>query len=224
MSRARSIASCRRSRRADDVPEVCVIQEHMTTACLFSELDDHELIAVTKRLAGEETRATAALLRALIEIDTRRLYLADGYASLFVWCTRVLHLCEGGAYNRIEVARAARTYPIILALVEEGAIALTAVRLLVPHLTPANHVAVLAEARHRSKREVELLIATLQPKPDAPTLVRRIPHVTRDVASPARPPADRPGRLARTPDTPGARLLDSQAPSPAPPRLTASDA
>ena len=145
---------------APDAPKLRVIQGNRTTTYLFSELGDRELIDVTKRLAGEETRATAALLRALIEVDARRLYLAEGCASMFVWCTRGLHLCEGGAYNRIEVARAARTYPLILGLVEEGAITLTAVRLLAPHLTPANHAAVLAAARHRSKREVEVLIRT----------------------------------------------------------------
>lgn len=42
---------------------------------------------------------------------------------------------EGGAYNRIEVARTARIYPAILELFEQGAITLTALRLLAPHLT-----------------------------------------------------------------------------------------
>lgn len=167
----------------------------MTTTCLLSELNDRALIEVTKRLAGEERSATAALLRALIEVDTRRLYLAEGCASMFVWCTQVLRLCEGGAYNRIEVARAARTYPIILEMVEEGAITLTAARLLAPHLTPANHVDVLAAARHRSKREIEAMLAALQPKPDAPTIVRRVPVVLPDAI-------DRLGSSADTTHTP----------------------
>jgi hypothetical protein len=51
---------------------------------------------------------------------------------------------------------------------------LTAVRLLAPHLTDENHRAVLESARHASKREVEALVAALAPKPDAPTIVRRL--------------------------------------------------
>ena len=77
---------------------------------------------------------------------------------MFVYCTRVLHLSEGGAYNRIEAARAARSWPVILELLEQSAITLTAIRLLAPHLTAENHCAVLASARDKSKREVEALV------------------------------------------------------------------
>ena len=54
-----------------------------------------------------------------MEIDRRRLYLGEGCASMFAYCTQVLHLSEGGAYNRIEAARAAREYPVILELFEQ---------------------------------------------------------------------------------------------------------
>ena len=179
----------------------------MTT---ITGLDDQALVAVTKRLASEERQATAALLRALMEVDARRLYLADGCASMFTWCTQVLHLCEGGAYNRIEVARAARRFPVILAHLEDASLTLTAVRLLAPHLTPVNHVAVLASARHRSKREVEVLVAALQPRPDAPAVVRRLPRVGSAV----------PGCAAAV-LSPAAAALDGTRPidAMAPPRL-----
>ena len=93
-----------------------------------------------------------------MEIDSRRLYLGEGCASMFSYCTQVLHLAEGAAYNRIEAARAARSYPLILELFEQSAITLTAVRLLAPHLTAENHAAVLASAQHKSKREIEELV------------------------------------------------------------------
>jgi hypothetical protein len=139
-------------------------------------LDDQSLLDAAMRLATEERRATAVLLRALMEIDSRRLYLGQGCASMFGYCTRVLHLAEGAAYNRIEAARAARSYPVILDLLEQSTITLTAVRLLAPHLTTENHGAVLASARHKSRREVEELIAALSPKPDAPVIVRKVPQ------------------------------------------------
>jgi 5-methylcytosine-specific restriction endonuclease McrA len=110
-----------------------------------------------------------------MEIDSRRLYLGEGCASMFVYCTQVLQMSEGGAYNRIEAARAARVYPLILELLEQGAVTMTAVRLLAPHLTPQNHRAVLTSARRKSKREVEVLVATLHPRPDAPTIIRKLP-------------------------------------------------
>ena len=149
----------------------------MTTEnIVLSQLDDQSLLDTTVRLALEERRATAALLRALMEIDSRRLYLGQGCASMFTYCTQVLHLSEGAAYNRIEAARAARRYPLILELLDESAVTLTTIRLLGPHLTADNHCAVLASARHKSRREVEELVAALNPKPDAPVIMRRLPQ------------------------------------------------
>ena len=153
-----------------------VLQVSMATnARMFTSMEDRALLDAAKHLVIEEHLATAALLRALMEIDTRRLYLGEGCASMFSYCTQVLHLAEGAAYNRIEAARAARSYPLILELFEQGAITLTAVRLLAPHVTAENHVAVLTSATHKSKREIEELVCALKPKPDAPIVVRRLP-------------------------------------------------
>ena len=139
---------------------------------MFTSMEDRALLDAARRLVIEEHLATAALLRALMEIDTRRLYLGEGCASMFTDCTQVLHLAEGAAYNRIEAARAARRYPLILELFEQGAVTLTAVRLLAPHLTVENHVAVLGSATHKSKREIEELVCALKPTP--PVSGRRV--------------------------------------------------
>jgi hypothetical protein len=117
----------------------------------------------------------AALVRALMEADARRLYLREGCASLFTWCTQVLALDDGAAYNRIEVARAARRFPVLVEQLEDGSLTLTAARLLAPHLTPENHAGVLASARRQPKREIERIVAALNPRPDAPAIVRRLP-------------------------------------------------
>ncbi len=169
-----------------------------TNARMFTSMEDRALLDAAKHLVIEEHLATAALLRALMEIDTRRLYLGEGCASMFTYCTQVLHLAEGAAYNRIEAARAARRYPLILELFEQGAVTLTAVRLLAPHLTVENHVAVLGSATHKSKREVEELVCALKPRPDAPVVVRRLPTpravaVQPLAAVPSAPPATRIG-------------------------------
>jgi hypothetical protein len=141
----------------------------------FTSLSDDQLLTETKRLAACERRATAALLRSLMEVDSRRLYLREGCSSLFTYCTQVLHLSEGAAYNRIEAARAARRFPSVLTGLEEGSLTLASVRLLAPHFTPENHGQLMAAARHKSKRDVELLVAMLAPKCSAPTVLRRLP-------------------------------------------------
>ena len=133
------------------------------------------MIASVHNAVRDERAATARLIALLIELDTRRLYLGEGCSSLFTYCTQVLHLSEHAAYNRIESARAARRFPIILDLVESAAVTLTTVRLLAPHLSDANHRDVLERARHKTKREIELLVATLNPRPDVPSMVRKLP-------------------------------------------------
>jgi hypothetical protein len=145
------------------------------TPSAFHRLSDGDLLAEAARAAAQERHATAHLLALLMELDDRQLYLGEGFSSLFTFCTRVLHLSEHAAYNRIEAARAARRFPIILELIDEGAVTLTAVRLLAPHLTIANHRDVLASARHKSKRDVELLVARLHPQPDVPAVIRKLP-------------------------------------------------
>src|SRR5688572_32446803 len=93
----------------------------MTTISI-SSMSDRELLERTVRVAGQERHLTADLLALIGEFDTRRLYLGEGCSSLFTYCTQVLHFSEHAAYHRIEGARAARQFPIILELIAEGAV------------------------------------------------------------------------------------------------------
>jgi len=61
-------------------------------AVSFTTMSDDELLNETRRLVACERMATAALLRSLMELDARRLYLREGCSSLFTYCTQVLHL------------------------------------------------------------------------------------------------------------------------------------
>ena len=103
------------------------------------------------------------------------MHLQAGYSSLFAYCRDALALSEHEAYNRIEVARAARRFPVVFELLAEGAVNLTAVRLLAPHLTAENHRDVLESARGKRRSEVEEMVAKLSPRSDAASSVRRLP-------------------------------------------------
>ena len=143
--------------------------------CVAARLTDDELLLRVQLLAREERDATVELVAHLVELDTRRLYLAQGYGSLFSYCTEVLRLAEHAAYNRIEAARATRKFPRILDRLTAGTVNLSTLRLLAPHLTPDNHLRVLDEAARKSKREVEALVARLAPRPDVKSSVRKLP-------------------------------------------------
>jgi len=53
-----------------------------------ARISDADLTAELTRLIACERKAKARILRALMEFDARRLYLAQGYSSLFTYCTR----------------------------------------------------------------------------------------------------------------------------------------
>ena len=128
---------------------------------VVTTLSDPELVQAIGRAVARERRATADIIRLLIEFDRRRLYLGEGYSSLFAYCTEVLHYSEHAAFNRIEVARAAARWPRLLASIEDGSLHLAGARLIAPHLTEENIEMAIASARHKRKREVEEVAAAL---------------------------------------------------------------
>jgi hypothetical protein len=155
---------------------------------LASALSDHDLLARLGALAETEREATAELVAHLAALEARpSLYAARGHGSLFAYCTDVLRLSEDAACSRIAAARVCRLYPVILERLARGAVSLTSVRMLRPHLTRENHESLLARARGRTTREMEALIAELAPRPDVPTSVRKLPEPappTLDLAAP----------------------------------------
>jgi len=142
-------------------------------------LSDHDLHARLIALAAGERAASVELVAHLAELDARpSLYAARGYGSLHAYCTQALRLSEDAASNRIAAARACRRFPVILDMLASGEMTLTSVRLLGRHLTPENHRSVLENAKRRTLNEIDVLVAALDPKPDAVSLVRKLPTAT----------------------------------------------
>lgn len=173
----------------------------MTLGTLSSE----RLLARVKDLVRRGNEGEADLLAHLGEVDARRLYLEEGFPSMFAWCQRVLHFAEGVAYKRIQTARAARQFPEILEAVRKGDLHLTAVGLLAPNLTTSNCAELIGLTRHRSADEIRRLLADREPKPACVASVRRIPEPPKVVAPPvvlpvpSASPASRPPEPARAP-------------------------
>ncbi|HEY6195588.1 MAG TPA: hypothetical protein VI504_11160, partial [Candidatus Eisenbacteria bacterium] len=83
-------------------------------------------------------------------------------------------MSEDMAYMRIRAARTARKFPVVFAAVADGRLHLTAVVLLAPHLTTQTADALIAEASHKTKVRIDLLLARHFPKPDLPTVMRPV--------------------------------------------------
>jgi 5-methylcytosine-specific restriction endonuclease McrA len=143
---------------------------------ILASLSDELLLRRLLELLGQSRRVEAELVAHIGEVDVRRLYAREAAPSMFAYCTEVLHLSEAEAYLRITVARAAREHPILLEMLADGRLHLSAIAKLARHLNVENVDAVTARASHRSKREIEELVAELAPRPDAPTLVRKLPE------------------------------------------------
>jgi hypothetical protein len=155
----------------------------MTIACLpLTRITDAELLTAVARAAAHERSATVQLIALLAELDARRLYLDEGCSSLFTYCTQILRLSEHAAYGRIEAARCVRRFPIVLDMLAEGALTLTTAGLPAPHLTLDISQEVLATARHKSRRAVEQIVASLRPLPPVPSSVRELPSPTASAA------------------------------------------
>jgi hypothetical protein len=133
-------------------------------------LSDADLLTRMPPLVLAERAAMADVLEHLVEIDRRRLYLEQACGSLNSYCER-LGYSEDAAFKRVRVARVAHSVPRVLDELRSGAIHLTGLFVLAPHLNDENADALFAEARGKSRSEIERTLARWFPKPDVPPKV-----------------------------------------------------
>jgi 5-methylcytosine-specific restriction endonuclease McrA len=130
----------------------------------YARLSDPDLVRCFAALVAQDRTTTAELLAVMAEVDDRKLYLPAGYPSLLAWCVGEFRMSEDVAFHRIRAARTARQFPALLAALTDGRLHLTAVLLLTPWLTHDNVEGLLAEATHKTKREIEALLARRFPR------------------------------------------------------------
>jgi hypothetical protein len=152
-----------------------------------SALSDGDLLARLHLLAGRERQASADLVAHLAVLHDRpSVYAAQGYGSLFAYCTEALGLSEDAACNRIDVAKICARFPAVLELLASGAITPTAVRVVARYLTDENHRDVLERAKGRTGSEMKELIAEIAPRPDVKSSMRKLPSpaISQEAAPP----------------------------------------
>jgi 5-methylcytosine-specific restriction endonuclease McrA len=141
----------------------------------LAHLSDRDLLSVLDGADCRDRSTTADLLAYLAEVDRRRLYVPAGYPSMFNWCVETRHYSEDVASKRIRAIRAVRRFPVILDMIADGRLHLSAVALLARRLTHENAEELLTTSVRRSKRWIERMLAERFPEADAPTLVQSIP-------------------------------------------------
>lgn len=147
----------------------------------FTRLTDAELLSEVRVLVAREREATATLVLSLAEVEARQLYLALGHPSLHSYCIHELQLSPAAAFRRIRAARALHAFPAAVEPLFSGAITLTNLNVLAPHLTADNHLSLLAGAQYQTKEEVERQMAALSPGAESLVTVHLRLHIeTRD--------------------------------------------
>ncbi len=141
----------------------------------LQSIPDNDLLDRLSHLVGQSRRLESELVAHIAEVDERRLYAQKAFPSMFAYCTEVLHLSGAEAYLRITAARLSRKYPAVLTMLADGRLHLSGIAILAPHLTVEN-AETLQQAKHKSKRQIEELVAVLPPKDDVPTVIRRLPE------------------------------------------------
>jgi hypothetical protein len=136
---------------------------------------------LTSRLADllrREHGAMAEFLLALADFDRERRWEELGYASLFDFLHRELHVSRGAAFYRSSAARLIQAYPEVAGALRDGRLCITSVAELAKVLTPENRADVLPRFFHASKREAQTIAAELRPVAEPPR---------RDMVTPATP-------------------------------------
>ncbi len=142
----------------------------------LQSIPDDELLHRLTELMTQSRRAEADIVAHIAEVEERRLFAREAFPSMFAYCMDILHLSEAEAYLRIAAARASRKHPILLTMLADGRLHLTAIDKLAPYLTRENREGLLERATHRSKRQIEELIAEIAPRRDVPVMVRKLPE------------------------------------------------
>ena len=200
----------------------------------LARLSDDELLRRLSDVLAQSRRVESVLVAHIGEVDTRRLFAREASPSMFQYCIDALHLSKAEAYHRITAARASREHPMLLAMLEDGRLHLSGISVLAPHLTKANCDELLTRAIHKTKDAIKELVAEIAPKPDVPSVVRKLPSRQAPAsakasasATPRRSSESGGGKPpAQTPTEPGSDTARSDSvgqncqtalPSPAPP-------
>jgi len=175
----------------------------MSRSLGLDSVSDDELLQRLAALVDRHRRRESELVAHIAEVDRRKLYLARACSSMFAYCVEVLHLSEHETYLRITSARASRRVPELLDMLADGRLHLSAIAKLAPHLSEKNAEALLGRAVHKTKRQIEELVAEVAPRSEVPSRMRKLPLARsgRGQLGPDRVPGATAPAAARSPSS-----------------------
>lgn len=129
-----------------------------------SGLSDRALDKSILTVRSRENTSTIELLYHLNEIEHRKRYLRKGYGSMFDYCVCHLHYSASAASRRIRTARCLRRFPELDDMLRRCEVNLSTVSRVASLLDDPSGRKLLERIRHKSQRDVDRLVASLQPE------------------------------------------------------------
>jgi hypothetical protein len=124
-----------------------------------SQVSSQDLTLNVPEGIGRERLATADHLADLAEFDARRLYLPEGFSSMFEYCVGRLRLSRERALKRIRIIRATRAFPVLYDAIADGRLHPSDIVPLASHLSPDNVPELIEAASGKNKAEIERYLA-----------------------------------------------------------------
>lgn len=141
----------------------------------LAELSDNELIVHLRSVYRRSQECTADLIRILVVVHDRRLHLKTAHPSLNEFCIRQLGMCNSSASRYSTATKLVVQFPRLLGRIEQGQLHVSTLLLMRHHLTPQNVDELVERAHGRTSYQVKELLASVAPRPDAPSRMRKLP-------------------------------------------------
>ena len=140
-------------------------------------------------LLRREHVALADFLVALSAFDRAGAYRRLGFANLFDYLLRELHISRGAAHYRKVAARLVARFPEVVEPLQDGRLCLTSIVQLAKVMTEANRAEALPRFFHCSKQEAKQVAVEIMPAAVVPrrTVVTEIPTPVKSTTSPVHP-------------------------------------
>ena len=142
--------------------------------CELQRLKAKNLLGNLDSLNEQERKLKVKVLLYLREIDRRKLYLEQGYSSMFDFCVKYLKYSESTAVRRIKAERALGRSRRIINMLLSGEMTITGLSKIEPICKPENTEAILEKASGCSCRELDILKARHCPSEPEPEKVRPV--------------------------------------------------
>lgn len=130
-------------------------------------LSDDEVVTRLRALCRSSKLFEVEIIDLLVVLQARHLDLSWTYSSLHRFCMERLDMTEGEAARRVAAARMIRRVPALLGYLRAGKLTMTTLLCLANYATEENVDELLPSVASKSKREVQLVLDSREPRPGA---------------------------------------------------------